>query len=63
MTTRSKTKSKTLPALDLTQAQRYIDRVIEIHRRHGVTIPVSDTAYRRAVSEAALAFRRLQPNR
>ena len=57
------TKSKTLPTPDLTQAQRYIDRVIDIHRRHGVTGPVSDTAYRRAVREAALAFRRLHPIR
>jgi hypothetical protein len=59
----TKTKTKTLPTLDLSQAQRYIDRVLEIHRRHGVTGKVSDTAYRRAVSEAALAFRRLQINR
>ncbi len=57
------TRTRTPQSLDLSRAQRYIDRVLEIHRRHGVTGHVSDTAYRRAVSDAALAFRRLQPHR
>ena len=50
------------PAPDLSAAQGYIDRVLDIQRRHGVAGRVSDAAYQAAVRRVASAFRRLQPS-
>lgn len=41
------------------EARRFIDGVLEINRRYGAQLELSDEEYRRAIDEAAKPFERV----
>jgi len=42
-------------------AEQYIDRVIEVNRRHGATTEPKPAEYEKAVKSAASAFAKVRP--